>query len=419
MHDPKSSFLPFHDAVNALLEDNTPVVFKEQVSLYKALKRIVANDIVAPFDVPGYDNSGMDGYAIRHADLDQFTQFELVGSAFAGHPFDGQWQAGSCIRIMTGAAVPAGYDTVIMQEQAETSSVEGKTFVQFGAGVQPYQHVRRKGEDITTGQVLFSRGQRLKATDIGLLASIGIADLAVFKKLKVAILSTGDELCEPGNTKKPTEIYDTNRFTTAAILDNLAFDVVDLGIVPDDPETLKHTFLEALANADVVISSGGVSVGEADHTKTVLTELGQMQFWKVAIKPGKPFAYGHFHTCNEHGQAKRFFGLPGNPVSSVVTLHQLALPALRKLAGEHVSATPWQRLPLTAPIRKKPGRLEFIRATLETTDVGTRIKPLQGQGSGILSTFTSSCGYLVLDAEGSQWRENDLVTFLPFDVALS
>lgn len=413
------SFLSFNDAVAALLADNNIAVDTEQVLLPQAVNRILATDISAPFDVPGYDNSAMDGYAFSYDDLQASGELELIGSAFAGHPFQGEWRQGGCIRIMTGAAVPAQCDTVVMQEQAIQQEHDNCTLVRFDGHLKRHQHVRKKGEDITTGTILFKRGQRLKATDIGILASIGIAQLPLYQPLKVAILSTGDELREPGTEKSEGEIYDTNRYTTQAILQNFGFEVIDCGIVPDVPEILANTFKRALSLANVVISSGGVSVGEADHTKTVLNELGSMQFWKVAIKPGKPFAYGHFHTQDTHGNNKRFMGLPGNPVSSVVTLHQLALPALRKMAGEHIEPQQLQRLPLASPISKKPGRLEFIRASIDVTASGTRVQPLQGQGSGILSTFSQSQGYVILSAEGSSWQENELVDFLPFDQALS
>ncbi|WP_105169736.1 molybdopterin molybdotransferase MoeA [Pseudoalteromonas sp. T1lg23B] len=419
MNEQKLSLLSFDEAVTTLLEDNIPFVGAEAIPLHNAKQRILACDISAPFDVPGYNNSAMDGYAIRHEDLQQFTQFELIGSALAGHPFEGKWQLGSCIRIMTGAAIPEGFDTVIMQEQAISQSEGDKTLVQFSITPKRLDHVRQQGEDIASGAILFEQGKRLKATDIGMLASIGIATVSVFNPLKVAILSTGDELCEPGTLKRASEIYDINRYTTRAILENLGFEVVDLGIIPDDPAAITSAFKLALSSADVVLSSGGVSVGAADHTKTVLNELGNMQFWKVAIKPGKPFAYGHFHTCNQQGHNKRFFGLPGNPVSSVVTLHQLALPALRKMAGENTTLVPSQRLPLAVSITKKPGRMEFIRAALETGPTATKVTPLQGQGSGILSTFSHSNGYIVLEAEGTHWQENDLVTYIPFDQALN
>ncbi|WP_171045302.1 molybdopterin molybdotransferase MoeA [Pseudoalteromonas rubra] len=419
MTDPKPTFLSFEAALAALEEDASTFVGSETRPLHSARQRILAADIIAPFDVPGYDNSAMDGYAIQYQDLGQFSEFELIGTALAGHPFTGTWQPGSCIRIMTGAPVPEGFDTIVMQEQAVAEQIEDKTHIHFTTAPKPQQNLRKRGEDIAANTALFAHGHRLTATDIGLLASIGVGSVSVFQPLKVAVLSTGDELCEPGNDKQASEIYDTNRYTTRAMLENLAFEVLDFGIVPDCPDALSSTFNQALAQADVVVSSGGVSVGDADHTKTVLDELGNMQFWKVAIKPGKPFAYGHFHTCNQQGHHKRFFGLPGNPVSSVVTLHQLALPALRKLAGEQVTPALSQRLPLASPISKRPGRLEFIRASLEHSPSGTRVKPLQGQGSGILSTFAASSGYLLLDADGANWQENELVTYVPFDWALS
>ncbi len=413
-----SSFLSFQDAHESLIQDNQVCVDTHTIPLFQAHGRILAGNIIANTNVPSYDNSAMDGYAIRFSDFAQYSSFKLIGAAFAGHPFDGQWQPGSCIRIMTGAAIPWGYDTVIMQEHAEVNKVEQDTLASFTKTPTHAQNVRLCGEDIRLNETLFSKGHRLRAADIGILASLGIAELSVYKPLKVAILSTGDELYEPGSDRSQRGIFDTNRYTIHAVLQNLGFEVLDLGIIKDNPAALEQAFKQASSHADVVISSGGVSVGEADYTKSVLCSQGSMQFWKVAIKPGKPFAYGHFEHQNQSGYKKRFMGLPGNPVSSLVTLHQLALPALRKMAGETVQPLQPLRLPLAKAISKKPGRMEFIRATLSHGLTNTEVVPLKSQGSAVLSTFCNSTGYLLLDAEQSHWQAGELVSFLPFDTAL-
>ncbi|WP_065978352.1 gephyrin-like molybdotransferase Glp [Pseudoalteromonas lipolytica] len=408
--------LSFQHASEALLSDTPLLVKTETLPLSAAHRRILAAPIIADINVPNADNSGMDGFAFRFSDLNEHTHLNIIGTAYAGHPFNGEWQSGCCIRIMTGAHIPAGFDTVIMQEHVTVSTEQKITL-----NTKPCfaQNVRKQGEDISIGSQLFASGQRLTATDIGMLASLGIASVSVYKPLKVGVISTGDELFEPGTPLSQGGIYDTNRYTIQAILTNLGFAVQDFGIIADDPDALRLAFEEALSNTDIIITSGGVSVGDADHTKTVLTELGQMQFWKVAIKPGKPFAYGHFQHLTQDGHNKRFMGLPGNPVSSVVTLHQLAIPALRKMAGETVRTQPPLKLPLACDISKKQGRAEFIRASLVVDNTGTYVEPLKGQGSGMLSTFAKSQGYLLLDAEKTQWQSGDLVPFIPFDCALN
>lgn len=410
-------FLPFAEAQQALLNDNQIVVSSELVALADAHQRIVAQDITASVNVPNYDNSAMDGFAFCHADLATHTKLKLVGTVYAGHPYQSEWRSGECVRIMTGAPIPPGFDSVEMQENA---SVEDGDYVTFSSAPKLSQHVRSKGEDIRSGSVLFAQGHRLTACDIGLLASIGHNQTLVYRSLKVAVISTGDELHEPGSSVAAGGIFDSNRFSVRAILNNLGIEVIDLGIIADEPQKLQSAFQRAIELADVVISSGGVSVGEADHTKTVLESLGTMQFWKVAMKPGKPFAYGHFTPAAGDSVVKRFMGLPGNPVSAVVTLHQLAIPTLKKMAGEQVTLPTPMNLPLAQPLRKRPGRLDFMRAKLVTKPgEATQVAPLSGQGSGILSSFSRSEGYLLLAAEGGEWQAGDLVPFLPFDDVLS
>ena len=303
-------------AMEKLLGAVTPVSEQLNVGLADCLGRVLAEDVQSSLNVPPNDNSAMDGYAMRVQDLLQGDTLALIGESFAGHPFEGEVGIGQCVRIMTGAVIPDGADAVVMQERAHA---DGDT-VRFEVKPPEGNSVRRMGEDIAVGDVVLQKGRQLTAADIGLLASLGIAQVPVRRKVKVAVFSTGDELKTPGQTLEHGDIYESNRFTVSAMVKRLGAEVVDLGVIPDDMDAIRKAFKTADEQADVVISSGGVSVGDADYTKDVLDELGQIGFWKLAIKPGKPFAFGQLP--NSH-----FMGLPGNPVSSMVTCHQLVLPA--------------------------------------------------------------------------------------------
>ena len=380
----------------------------ETVDLSSALGRVLAQEQASTLNIPPADNSAMDGYALKCANGALGSRLNIVGKVFAGHPLSQTIQAGECVRIMTGGQLPKGCDAVIMQENvsAHGDIITLKQTVVDGA------NIRRRGEDIRAGQTVLSKGRRLIAADIGLLASLGNQQLCVYKKLTVALISSGDELKKPGQTLAPGQFYESNAYTVMALLKRLDVEVIDFGIVADDLDALTHTFRAADAQADIVIASGGVSVGEADYTKTVLAELGKIEFWKLAIKPGKPFAFGILPSSY-------FIGLPGNPVSAMVTLHQLAVPLLRKIAGES-PRTPLRMQATTChKIRKRPGRTDFQRGVYAVTEDGQlQVTPLGAQGSGILSSMSAANCYIVLEQACGDVAAGERVLIEPFDELL-
>lgn len=388
------------EACRARLLGEVPVLHApETVSLTDALGRLTARDIVAPLDVPPADNSAMDGYAIHFDDLNGASPLALVGQSLAGHPFAGRLEAGQCLRIMTGALVPDGAAAVVMQENAR---VEG-AHVFLPGPIRPGENIRRRGEDIRRGETLLRTGHRLQAADIGLLASQGIAELSVQRRLRVALLSTGDELVAPGQPLGPGQIHDSNRAMLHAALTEAGFHVIDLGHVPDEREALRQRFQKADREADAIVTSGGVSVGDADLVRQVIGELGDIRVHKIAIKPGKPFAFGFL-------PGSVFFGLPGNPVSAFITLRQLALPALLHMQGGQ-----WQPpLPipaqLAAAVKKKPGRAEYQRGTLARhADGSLHVTPLPHQGSGVLTSVSRANCLILLAQEQGNLAAGDMV----------
>ncbi|OKP04798.1 molybdopterin molybdotransferase MoeA [Xenorhabdus eapokensis] len=368
----------------------TPLITTETISLTESTGRITATDIISPINVPSFDNSAMDGYAIRLADLSENQTLPMAGKALAGMPFQQEWPAGSCIRIMTGAPIPAGADAVVMQEQTEVT----ETGIRFTHPVKPKQNIRSIGEDIHQNTVVLAKGIKLSTAQLPLIASLGIATVDVVRKLKVAIFSTGDELQAIGEPLQAGQIYDTNRFAIRLMLEKMGCDIIDLGVIRDDPDALRQAFIEADKRADLVISSGGVSVGEADYTKQILEEAGKISFWKLAIKPGKPFAFGKLENA-------WFCGLPGNPVSAVLTFYQLVQPLIAHLSG----FTAWQppmRLTAktTTPLKKSPGRLDFQRGIASLNEYGElEVQTTGHQGSHIFSSYSLGNCFIVLERE--------------------
>jgi molybdopterin molybdotransferase len=372
-----------------------PVTTIERVHVRTALGRVLAEEIVSGIDVPGHDNSAMDGYALRFADLksDAEAALRVVGASFAGKPYEGNLSTGEAVRIMTGGVIPAGADTVVMQERVTASAGE----VRIPAGQQKGQNVRTAGSDIGRGQVVFRRGQVVRPAELGMIASLGIGEVSVYRRLRVAFFSTGDELVQVGRPLGAGQIYDSNRYTIHGMLTRLRIESIDMGVIRDEPAAIEHAFAEAARAADVVISSGGVSVGDADHVKQMLGRLGEVLFWKIAMKPGRPLAYGRI------GEA-HFFGLPGNPVSAMVTFYQFVREALLVLMGVPDPAPlPVLKAVCTTPIRKAPGRTEFQRGILSPGDSGEWTVRVTGdQGSAILSSMSQANCFIILpDAQGS------------------
>ena len=371
----------------------TPIAGVARVPIRSALGRVLAEDIVSPVNVPAHRNSAMDGWAIQFADLgDADVTLNEVGASFAGKPFEGKVARGECVRIFTGGVVPIECDTVIMQERA---NAVGKA-ITFGAGanVKRGQNVREAGEDLRQGAVALARGRLVKPAELGLMASLGIGEVSVHRPLRVAFFSTGDELVSIGNPLGEGQIYDSNRYTLHGMLTRMGIDAIDMGVIRDDPALLEKAFRDAAAIADVVITSGGVSVGEADYVKSLLSKLGEVVFWKIAMKPGRPLAYGKIVVDN---QSAHFFGLPGNPVSVMVTFYQFVRDALLTLQG----VTPLPVQPLlkaicTSAIKKAPGRTEFQRGVLYVEDGVWKVRTTGEQGSGILKSMSDANCFIML-----------------------
>ncbi len=390
-YDPNS--MPVTKARELIRTFLTPVTAIERVHIRAALGRVLATDIVSPLAVPGHDNSAMDGYAVRFADLNRSgeTKLKRVGESFAGKPWAGAIGAGECVRIFTGGVMPQGADSVVMQEHTTESS--GQVTIAQGALSKAGQNRRFGGEDLKAGQVVFRAGQRIHPAELGMIASLGIGEVGVYRRLRVAFFSTGDELKSIGTPLGPGEIYDSNRYTLYGMLTRLGCEILDMGVVEDAPAKLERAFATAAQSADVVITSGGVSVGEADYVKQLLDKLGEVLFWKIAMKPGRPLAYGKLGGAH-------FFGLPGNPVSVMVTFYQFVRDALLTMQGQRdVAPLPMFKVPLSSPIRKVPGRTEFQRGILTHDRTGGFTARTTGdQGSGILSSMSLANCFIVLDS---------------------
>ncbi len=390
-----------------LLAAVAPVTGREVLPLREALGRVLAADIVAPHDVPAHDNSAMDGYAVRADCLAAAgeTRLTVVGTAFAGNAFSGIVGPGQAVRIMTGAVLPQGADTVVVQEVAR---LEGNEVI-VPAGQKKGNNTRRAGEDLAHGQIALPAGKRLGPAELGLIGSLGIAEVTVRRRLKVAFFSTGDEIASLGQPLAPGQIYDSNRYTLYGLLERLGAEVIDLGVVRDRPEDLEAALQEAAAAADVIITSGGVSVGEADFVREILARLGEVKFWKLQIKPGRPMAFGRI------GKAW-LFGLPGNPVAVMVSYTQFALDALLKLAGvDPLPQRPLLKVPCSEAIRKSPGRREFLRGQAAVVDGRWQVKPFPYQGSGVLRSMSEANCFIVLPEETGDVTPGDCVEVQLFE----
>ena len=400
--------LTVEEALQRIEAGVQPVSGVEKIALRSALGRILAEDILSPIDVPAHTNSAVDGYALINADLraGETVKLRVIGTSWAGRPFDGRVQAGECVRIMTGAALPAGADSVVMQEYVQ---IEGNA-MRTTAKLQTGENVRAAGEDLATGQCVLAAGKQILPPDLGLLASIGLAEAAVRRRLRVAFFSTGDELRSIGQPLAPGEIYDSNRYTLYGMLTRLGVDILDLGVVRDDRAATRQAFLDAAANADAIITSGGVSVGEADYVKETLEALGEIGFWQISMKPGRPLAFGRVREAV-------FFGLPGNPVSVMVTFYQFVEPALRRMMGQSDArpAAATFRVRCVSRLHKRPGRTEFQRGILERDAGGELVVRATGQqGSGILHSMSVGNCFVILPRDSAGVEPGALVDVQPF-----
>ena len=392
------------DGQNHILAAITTVVASELLPVTRALGRVLAEDFQAPIDVPPADNSAVDGYAVASADIPPTGTRELVVVAdlAAGSVFDGALVPGQALRIMTGAPMPAGADTVYPQEVVERSGerIRIRTLAK-GA------NVRLRGEDVEAGAIVVEAGTVLRPQEIGLVTSLGAWQVMVRRKPRVAVMSTGDEVAEPGTPRRPGQIYDANRFTLRGSIEQCGGEVIDLGIVPDDRATLRARLAEAAAGADVVLSSGGVSVGVYDLVKEVLGEIGAIDFWQVAMQPGRPLAVGSI-------AGTAFFGLPGNPVASLLSFMLFVRPVIYKLAGRRMLFPESWHARALEPMPKKVGRTEYKRGILRFTGGAWEVRTTGPQGSGILSSMVAGNCLIVLDEARGDVAAGELVTVEPF-----
>jgi molybdopterin molybdotransferase len=391
------------DARARILAEVTGATPEEALPVARGLGRVLAHDVRAPFDVPPADNSAVDGYAVRAADLapDGPVRLRVVADLPAGAVYGGRVGAREALRIMTGAPIPPGADTVVPQELSESAA----DWVALRA-VEPGANVRCRGEDVRAEAVVLRAGTVLRPQDLGLLASLGLADVRVHRRPRVALLSTGDEVVEPGQPRRAGQIYDANRFSLGAMVEAAGAEPLDLGIVPDRREVLREQLLRAADAADVVLSSGGVSVGDYDFVKSVLEEIGRIDFWEVAMQPGRPFAVGRVGRT-------RFFGLPGNPVASLLCFHLFVRPALWKLGGRARLDPECVTAIAVEPMRKRPGRREFKRGILRFTDHGFEVSTTGPQGSGILSSMVTANCLIILEETRESVKPGERVLVEP------
>ena len=407
--DPSSISLA--EALGKIQQRVRPVLACERLPIRDCLGRVNNEAVKSPHNVPPLPNSAMDGYAIAISSLDQgaITGLENIGTAYAGTPFDGSCGPGQCVRIMTGALIPDGADAVIMQEQTEINAA-GK--VRIDSDHRIGENIRQAGEDVRQGEIVVEAGARLSPADLGVLASLGLAQLQVKRKPVVAFFSTGDELVSVGTPLEPGKIYDSNRYSLHGMLSGMAVDIIDMGVVRDDLDSMREILIKASTQADLIISTGGVSVGEADFIKPALADLGTTEFWKIAIKPGRPLTFGQI-------DASIFMGLPGNPVAVMVTFSQFVVPAIQALAGASPRRPALFRARALDQMRKKPGRYEFQRgiATLDD-DNEWQVARTGQQGSGILTSMSRANCFIVLADDNAGVEPGDQVNIQFFDWSL-
>ena len=410
--------MPVAQAQDFIARLASPVQAAEHVPLRSALGRVLAQDVVSPIDVPSHDNAAMDGYALRGLDLatDGETLLAVAGTGLAGQSVVSVVPPGFCVRIMTGAVMPDGLDTVVPQEFV-TVLDDGRISVAAGL-VRIGDNRRLRGDDLAKGEAALRAGRIVKPADLGVLASLGRAEVAVFRRLRVAFFSTGDELRSIGEPLEDGCVYDSNRYTLWGMLQRLGVEPLDFGVVRDDPVALRETFARAADAADVVITSGGVSLGEADHTKRIMAELGEVLFWRLAMRPGRPLAVGRIGTASTSGNGRQalLFGLPGNPVAVMVSFYAFVRDALLALSGATPEPLPTVHAATTAALRKKPGRTEYQRGTLQRAADGRwQVTPTGAQGSGILHSMSQAHGLIVLPHAQGHVSAGEVVEVVPFD----
>ena len=401
-----SPWLHVDEAITRMTTAVKQTTQTEVVPIREALNKVLAKEVISSINVPPYANSAMDGYALNSADLPDSgeTTLTVVGKSFAGIPFEGEVKAGECVRIMTGAQMANGTDTVIMQEQVQVTD----STITIKSGHCKNENVRHIGEDIKEGDVVLKAGQLISPAELGVLASLGVAEVTVYKPLRVAFFSTGDELRNVDQALEEGQIYDSNRYTIFGMLKNLGVELIDMGILPDDRQTIEDAFKKASTEADAIITSGGVSVGEADYVKETLDKLGKVDFWKIAMKPGKPLAFGFINNAV-------FFGLPGNPVSVMATFYQFALPTLKTMMGLHVTKATVVKVPCKTALKKAPGRTDFQRGVLQTNDQGELVVESIGmQASHVLSGMSKANCFIILPQDWGNVEAGTLVDVQPF-----
>jgi molybdopterin molybdotransferase len=402
--------LTFSQAKARLLEQLPKKLATHTIGISDALHKITAKDIISPINVPSFNNSAMDGYAVRLSEIKMQQPLNVAGTIYAGQQELPYWPKNSCLRVMTGAPVPDEADAVVMQEQTQQSNGQ----ITFLQPIKPQQNIRYIGEDIKKGEIVVNSGQKLTIPHIARLAALGISQIEVYRPLKVALFSTGDELRDIGNSLSAGKIYDINRLTLKLMLQQLGCQVLDFGIVADDPSQIQQTFAEAI-QAEMIITSGGVSVGEADFTKQVLESIGKVQFWKIAMKPGKPFTYGHLNNAI-------YCGLPGNPISAMVTFYQLVQPLILSLSGltDTKPTLPNFQVKTISAINKKPGRIDFQRGYLFADENGElKVIIASNQGSHMTQSFNHANCFIVLEQERGKIAAGEYVTVEVFNSLLN